>query len=195
MLWRIRRHATYANVMATIALFAALGGTSYAAVKLSKNSVKSAHIKNGQVRGPDLATGAVGSRQVVDGSIGVSELDKEDVSDLKNDGLRVTRLRGIETSFVQRADEVVDVVAEADVTVPPSCESGISIELLMDGKAVLSGYSGASSRSVPLTVEDAGDDRLFEPGADTTRKLEFDWTIECEGMNVDAARVDVLRYR
>jgi hypothetical protein len=36
---RIRGKLTYANVMATVAVFIALGGASYAAVKLPKNSV------------------------------------------------------------------------------------------------------------------------------------------------------------
>ena len=39
MLRGIRNRLTYANVMATVALFIALGGVSYAAVKLPKNSV------------------------------------------------------------------------------------------------------------------------------------------------------------
>ena len=40
--------------MATAAVFIALGGSSYAAVKLKANSVRSKHIKNGQVRSPDV---------------------------------------------------------------------------------------------------------------------------------------------
>lgn len=40
---------TYANVVATLALFIALGGVSYAAVQLPANSVGSAQLKNGSV--------------------------------------------------------------------------------------------------------------------------------------------------
>jgi hypothetical protein len=50
---------TYANVMSTVAVFVALGGTSYAAVKLTKNSVRSSHIKNGQVYSSDIRNGTV----------------------------------------------------------------------------------------------------------------------------------------
>jgi len=60
------RHAT---VVAYLALGVALSGTSYAAATLSRNSVRSAHIKNGQVRAPDLARNAVKSSRVVDGSL------------------------------------------------------------------------------------------------------------------------------
>jgi hypothetical protein len=37
---RVRRHLTYANVAATVALFVALGGSSYAAVKLSGRDLR-----------------------------------------------------------------------------------------------------------------------------------------------------------
>ena len=47
---------TYANVMATIAVFLALGGGAYAALNLPKNSVSSKTIRNGQVRSPTSAT-------------------------------------------------------------------------------------------------------------------------------------------
>ena len=40
---------TYANVVATLALFIALGGASYAALKLPKNSVGPRQIKNNAV--------------------------------------------------------------------------------------------------------------------------------------------------
>ena len=60
---------TYANVVATMALFIALGGSSYAAVQLSAGSVQSRHIKNGQVKTADLANGAVTTAKVADGSL------------------------------------------------------------------------------------------------------------------------------
>ncbi len=67
---RIADHLTYANVMSTFAAFVALGGVSYAAVTLPKNSVgntqlkknavTSAKIKNGTIQAPDLAPGLLG---------------------------------------------------------------------------------------------------------------------------------------
>lgn len=52
---RIGRHLTYANVVSTIALFIVLGGVSYAAFHLPKNSVKSKNIVNHKVKAADLA--------------------------------------------------------------------------------------------------------------------------------------------
>jgi hypothetical protein len=42
---KLRGRLTYANVMATIAVFIALGGASYAAIKLPKNSVGTKQLK------------------------------------------------------------------------------------------------------------------------------------------------------
>jgi hypothetical protein len=47
----IRTRLTYANVVATMALVLALGGVSYAAIKLPKNSVGTKQIKNAAVTG------------------------------------------------------------------------------------------------------------------------------------------------
>jgi hypothetical protein len=60
---------SYANVVATIALFVALGGSGYAAVTLPQNSVTSKSIKNGQVNTADLAKNAVTSAKVKDFSL------------------------------------------------------------------------------------------------------------------------------
>jgi hypothetical protein len=49
-----RGRLTYANVMSTIAVFVALGGVSYAAVKLPNNSVGTKQIKNKAVTAPKL---------------------------------------------------------------------------------------------------------------------------------------------
>jgi hypothetical protein len=64
---------SYANVMATMAVFIALGGTSYAAVSLSKGSVRSKHIRDKDVRSADLAADAVTGRTVDDGSLSAAD--------------------------------------------------------------------------------------------------------------------------
>ncbi len=50
---------TYANVMATIGVFIAIGGTSYAAVQLGKNSVKARNIAPNAVRSPKVKNGSL----------------------------------------------------------------------------------------------------------------------------------------
>jgi hypothetical protein len=63
---RARPRLTYANVVASLALFVALGGTGYAALELPRNSVGSAQIKER----------AVGSSEIRNRSIRSSDLSK-----------------------------------------------------------------------------------------------------------------------
>lgn len=65
----MRSHLTYANVMATVATFIALGGATYAATSLPHNSVGSAQIKPKAVRSSDLAKNAVQTGKVKNGSL------------------------------------------------------------------------------------------------------------------------------
>lgn len=65
----LRARLSYANVIATLALFIALGGVSYAAVKLPKNSVTSKAIKKNAVTSPKIKKSAVDSSKIKNGSI------------------------------------------------------------------------------------------------------------------------------
>lgn len=67
---RLRRKLTYANVMATIAVFVALGGAGYAAVKLPKNSVGTKQIKNNAITGAKIKDGAVTGEKIATASLG-----------------------------------------------------------------------------------------------------------------------------
>jgi hypothetical protein len=69
----LSRHLTYGNVIATIALFVALGGTTYAAVSLPRGSVGS----------KQLRSGAVSSTAVKDRSLQTRDLSLATRSSLK----------------------------------------------------------------------------------------------------------------
>jgi hypothetical protein len=64
------RHLTYANAAATIALFVALGGTSYAAFSPPAGSVGTKQLKNGAVTKAKLAHGAVAAERGAQGPQG-----------------------------------------------------------------------------------------------------------------------------
>jgi hypothetical protein len=73
---RIRRSLSYANVMATIAVFLALGGGAYAAINLPKNSVGTKQLKNRAVTGAKIKQGAVTSARLAGGAVtGAKVLD------------------------------------------------------------------------------------------------------------------------
>jgi hypothetical protein len=56
---RARHHITYANVVATLALFIALGGASYAAVRLPAHSVGAKQLKRGAVTSSKVRDGGL----------------------------------------------------------------------------------------------------------------------------------------
>lgn len=65
MIDTVRRRLTYANVMSTLAVFIALGGSSYAAVTISGNS-----IKNRSISGKKLRTNTLTGKQVRESTLG-----------------------------------------------------------------------------------------------------------------------------
>ena len=74
MLAGLRTRLTYANVTATIALFIALGGASYAALNIPPNSIGGKEIKNGVVGTKDLKNRGVEERDLAPGSVGPNAL-------------------------------------------------------------------------------------------------------------------------
>ena len=77
---RVRRlgwlsgRVTFANVTALLALFIALGGSSYAAIRvgseqIANNSIRSKDLHNNEVRGKDIRKGTVRGTDVHDGDL------------------------------------------------------------------------------------------------------------------------------
>ncbi len=73
---RLRQRLSYGNVTATIALFVALGGTSFAAMQLPRNSVGSSQIKRSAVGSSELRRNAVSSRSIRDGSVTLRDVSR-----------------------------------------------------------------------------------------------------------------------
>ena len=65
---------SYANVIASVALFVALGGTGVAAVTLDRDSVGSPQIRSDAVRSPEIAKDAVRSPEISGGAVRSSEI-------------------------------------------------------------------------------------------------------------------------
>lgn len=65
MLDTVRRRLTYANVMSTLAVFIALGGSSYAAIKINGRD-----IKNRSIPGTKLRTNTLTGTQVKESTLG-----------------------------------------------------------------------------------------------------------------------------
>lgn len=76
----LRSRLTYANVMATIALFVALGGTATFATHGGAPFVDSADVIDGQVMRQDIAASAVVSGKVQDGTLGTQDYKSQSVT-------------------------------------------------------------------------------------------------------------------
>ncbi len=77
----IRKRLSYANLVASLALFVALGGVSYAAVA-AKNSVRSSSIRNGEVKAADIKNAAVTSAKIRDGHVAAADVNATFRADL-----------------------------------------------------------------------------------------------------------------
>jgi hypothetical protein len=78
MLSRFRR-PSHGTIAAYAALFIALGGTSYAAVAIPRNSVGSSQIRTHSIRNVDLASNSVSTSKVRDGSLRASDFRSGDL--------------------------------------------------------------------------------------------------------------------
>ena len=65
---------SYANVIASLALFIALGGTGVAALTLDRDSVGAPQIRSDAVRSPEIARDAVRSPEISSGAVRSSEI-------------------------------------------------------------------------------------------------------------------------
>ena len=73
---RIRRVVTPANVIASMALFVALGGTGWAAQVIGNNSVGTPQLKSNAVSAPKLASNAVTTPKIASGAVTKSKIGK-----------------------------------------------------------------------------------------------------------------------
>jgi hypothetical protein len=125
--------------MATVALFVALGGSSYAAIKLGRNSVGSRQIAPNAVHRSDLASRSVGTAEVVNGSL-LSEdfrIPPHGLKGAKGDrgptgpvGPKgVAGPRGVDglpgtTNFAVRLGSTLDALPQTGAMLQADCQSG-----------------------------------------------------------------------
>lgn len=86
---RLRARLSFANVTSALALFVALGGTSYAAVTLPHDSVGSWQIRTHAVNKPEINRGAVGRWEILANGVDRSEIRRDAVggSEVRKDAI------------------------------------------------------------------------------------------------------------
>lgn len=215
----LRPRLTYANVVATLALFLAIGGgTVYAASKLKKNSVKSVNIARGAVKSSDLGAGSVNGAKIKNETVtGADVKDQSLTSEDFAAGLFDTDLTGGPsasvpravngatttpipltgaTTFTPQADDVTAVGAELQVTQATSnalqpCDP--TVRILINGQPRLFLGQGTNSLT-PVTQTDADADGpigLISPGASQTITAVLEGDTDCTA----ASRLTRLEIR
>jgi hypothetical protein len=90
-----RRHLSFANVTAALALFVALGGTGYAAIRIPAKSVGNAQLQTNAVSASKIRAAAVGASEIGHGAVGASEIRANAVgsSEIRRDGVGSSEIR------------------------------------------------------------------------------------------------------
>jgi hypothetical protein len=146
---RIRSRLTYANVTASVALFAALGGGAYAAATLPRHSVGTKQLKNS----------SVGTKQLKRHAVTGSKLDPRVIALFKgqtgNAGATgAAGPRGPSDAYLARKDSSQANQSFVSVTVPPG-------DYAADGGATARNNTGGTltgACTLNSTVSDPNDD-------------------------------------
>jgi hypothetical protein len=75
----VRRRPSASLVVSFVALFVALGGAGYAAIRIPANSVGSAQLQNNSVGNFKLKSNAVGPKKIINGSVGAKQVNSTQV--------------------------------------------------------------------------------------------------------------------
>lgn len=123
---RRRGRLSYANVISSLALFVALGGTSYAAIKLPAKSVGTIHLKSQAVTKAKIARGAVDGSKVRDGSLTGADiaLGSVDGTKVRDGSLTGADIAG-KVAVAGTADTLafIQQIAVADISEPAPADS------------------------------------------------------------------------
>ena len=183
--------------VALVALVVALGGTTYAAVRIGtkqikNNAITSVKIRNGQVKNVDLArnsvvtakilAGAVSGLQIRDGGVGNSDLANDSVtgakvrggavgnSDLANDSVTAAKIRAGNVGNSELATDAVTGVKISDGSVAGAdmADASITASKIKDGE-VVKGNGRMLSTAVTLVNGTGQTTLLSVPGLGALR--------------------------
>jgi hypothetical protein len=168
----LRKCCNYGNVMATIAVFIALGGTSYA-LALPRDSVGSRELRARSVGASELKTGAVSSRDIADRTIGLRDISEDARSSLRGARGPAGPQGASGVTFFAGVDSGGKTVV-GDVT--QSTERGVNGRLLHFAKAVdRCAYSATLARVPGGGVEDPAPGSTITVAAENGGVLVRTW--------------------
>jgi hypothetical protein len=123
---KVKARLTYANVMATIAVFVALGGGAYAAKAVTKNSVTSKSVKNGTLQSLDVKDGSLQGADVAADTLTGGNINESTLSVSLPCPAGTTKAGGICFDSTERSAQglsgAMDVCAQANRFLPSVAE-------------------------------------------------------------------------
>jgi hypothetical protein len=114
----LKRHLSVANVLSCIALFVALGGVAYAAVKIPPNAVKARNIARQAVTNAKIKREAVTSGKIKDGGvnaldIGAGQVTNEKIATGAVTGKKIAKKAVSERTIANEAVTTAKIAKEA----------------------------------------------------------------------------------
>ena len=161
MLAQLRSSLTYANVMATVAVFVALGGTSYA---LATGSIDSRELKNNSVRSKDIR-----NRSLLARDFKASQLPKGQKGDAGPRGQQGSPgISGLKVASAQTLPASSDSPQQATAT----CPAGKRV-IGASGEIVGGGTGGSPNTVTDVVIDDViPSDETEVPGSVIVRAAE-----------------------
>ena len=195
---RLRSKLSYANVTATVALFAAMGGGAYAAATVGSGdvingSLRSVDLKNGQVRSADAADDGITGTDILESTLAASRVIARSGFDgsLATSGANVSvdvPLEGT-TSWVQASNEIDQIFAEATVVAPPmtcnaddtAAEGYVEVGVYVDGRRVAGGSLERESERATIDLSGGPASSTLMPSEAGSHTLTATISDTCQG--------------
>jgi hypothetical protein len=147
---RITQRLGYANVIASLALFIALGGASYAAVALPANSVGTTQLKKKAVTASKLRNNAVGGAKVKNGTLMAADFKADQIPPGPQGPKGDPGLQGPKGDAGAPGISGYQIVYGAEAVAGPG-QFGVAYVDCPAGKKVIGG-GGGSEGSAPITL-------------------------------------------
>jgi len=177
----LRRMPSPAMVVACIALAVALGGTSYAAITLPRNSVGTKQLRNNSITNTKLQKNSISATKLQTKSVGPRKLQNNAVSDrnVKDNALTGAKISEVTLAQVPSAAKADDSTTVAGYTVrrfvtsvaPGGTQStvlnlnGLVLTLTCPGGSVALRGNNNSGEAAQLRFDGHGATAVFEGGS------------------------------
>jgi hypothetical protein len=139
----VHRRPSAALIVSFLALFVALGGAGYAALRIPPNSVGTAQLQNFSVGNAKLKPNSVGPRKIIAGSVGAAQVESSQVQ------LRVT------------GPCSMGAIQSIALSGNPTCTPVLPNEYGTAGPATTLGFPQSQAAALPLPGAGAGTSYLL----------------------------------